>query len=138
MPVSQNTNGTNGRDTKSGRFLSGNNGGPGRQKGSRNKLAEQFISDVYELWQRSGISALERVVKDEPATFVKVVANILPRQLDATLTVEHELLVTEARDFAAAFRMAQRMIGGELEYSPVIETEPETVEPEPEDDDPEA
>jgi hypothetical protein len=34
--------------------------------------------------------------------------------------------------------MAQRMIGGELEYSPVIETEPETVEPEPEDDDPEA
>jgi hypothetical protein len=33
--------------------LAGNNGG-GRQKGSRNKLGEAFIADVYAKWQARG------------------------------------------------------------------------------------
>jgi hypothetical protein len=46
-----------GRDPRSGRFLTGNSGG-GRQRGSRNKLSEQFIADVYAQWQESGSDCL--------------------------------------------------------------------------------
>ena len=31
----------------SGRLLPDNNGGPGRPKGSRNKLGEAFVTDPY-------------------------------------------------------------------------------------------
>jgi hypothetical protein len=70
------------RDPETGRFLKGNNGGPGRQKGSRNKLAEDFISDLYASWQKNGAAAIERMLVKRPAEYVKVVASILPKQLE--------------------------------------------------------
>jgi hypothetical protein len=72
---------TEGRDPNTGRFLAGNNGG-GRQKGSRNKLAEDFISDLYASWQKNGAAAIERMLAERPAEYVKVVASILPKQLE--------------------------------------------------------
>ena len=39
---------TEQRGDQGGRFLMGHNGGPGRPKGSRNKLAQDFIDKVYE------------------------------------------------------------------------------------------
>lgn len=111
------------RNPETGRFVAGNCGNGGRPKGSRNKLGEAFVEDLYAEWQRSGANALARVAKDDPTAFVRVVAQILPREIDASLTVEHVELFSEARNFAEAFRMAQRMIGGELEY---IEAEVES------------
>jgi hypothetical protein len=52
---------TEGRDPETGRFVSGNNGGPGRQRGSRNKLGEAFVADVYAKWQEHGAQTLERI-----------------------------------------------------------------------------
>ncbi len=105
------------RDAENGRFVTGNIGG-GRPKGSRNKLGEQFIQDLYSEWQESGVSALKRVAADDPTAFVKLVAGVLPRELDASLnvTVEHIDLMREAKTFAEAFRLSQRLIGSELEY----------------------
>jgi hypothetical protein len=100
----------NGRDPESGRFLPGNSGFGGRPKGSRNKLGEQFVSDLYAEWQKSGADALKRVAQDDPTAFVRVVANILPREIDATLAVDVDLFA-ECRDFAAAFRLARSVIG---------------------------
>jgi hypothetical protein len=73
---------TEGRDPETGRFVSGNNGGPGRQKGSRNKLGEAFLADVYESWQKHGRETLEQMRRDNPAAYVRVVASILPDKLD--------------------------------------------------------
>jgi hypothetical protein len=110
----ENTERTNGdgRD-ESGRFLTGNNGG-GRPRGSRNKLGEQFVSDLYSEWQKSGAAALKRMSQDDPTAFVRVVAGILPREIDATLSVDVDLFA-ECRDFAAAFRLARSVIGAEIE-----------------------
>jgi hypothetical protein len=77
---------TDGRDPETGRFVSGNNGGPGRQRGSRNKLGEAFLADVYESWQKHGAETLERMARDDPSGFVRVVANILPDKLDVGVT----------------------------------------------------
>jgi hypothetical protein len=77
---------TEGRDPETGRFVSGNNGGPGRQRGSRNKLGEAFLTDVYESWQKHGRETLEQMRRDDPAAYVRLVANILPDKLDVGVT----------------------------------------------------
>ena len=69
------------------KFEKGHPGGPGRPKGSRHKLQEAFLKDFCEAWQKNGVEALERILKDEPGTFVKVAASILPKEVEAT--VEH-------------------------------------------------
>jgi hypothetical protein len=73
-----------GRDANTGRFVSGNNGG-GRPKGSRNKLTTEFIDDLRAEWQKSGPSALQRLAQDDPGAFVRVVAQILPKEIDANV-----------------------------------------------------
>ena len=67
---------------KNGRFVPGNNGGGGRPKGSRNQLGEAFIADLYEHWQIHGIAAIKKMYAKNPADYVKVIASIIPRDLN--------------------------------------------------------
>jgi hypothetical protein len=75
-----------GRDAKTGRFITGNNGG-GRKLGSRNKLTTEFLDDLYAKWHEHGANVLERVIRDDPAAFLRTVAQILPKEIDAALNV---------------------------------------------------
>lgn len=102
----------NGRDPQTGQFVVGHSGNGGRPKGSRNKLGEQFIADLHHEWQQSGARALKRVAEDDPVQFVRVVAGILPKELDATLSVDIDLFA-ECRTFAQAFRLARDHIGAD-------------------------
>src|SRR3954451_1490269 len=56
----------------------------GRPRGSRNKLAESFIRDVYEKWEDQGNAALAEVIKRKPWEFVKIVASLMPQKLEIT------------------------------------------------------
>lgn len=73
------------KDSKTGRFLPGNNGGKGRPKGARNKLGEAFLSDMYEDWEQNGKSVIEEVRTHKPDVYMKVVASILPRDLNVNI-----------------------------------------------------
>lgn len=64
-----------------GRFLPGNNGGPGRPLGSKNKLVEDFLADFHAAWQESGADALRRMVKDEPSAFVRAAVQLMPKDV---------------------------------------------------------
>jgi hypothetical protein len=58
----------------------------GRPKGSRNKLAEDFIADCHKAWQERGAEAIERVIDSDPGTFLKIVAGILPKDVNMRVT----------------------------------------------------
>ena len=62
-------------------FKPGQSGNPaGRPKGSRSKLANDFLTDAYEQWQEHGAAALKAMATTEPAKFCQMVANLLPKE----------------------------------------------------------
>jgi hypothetical protein len=110
----------NGRDDSNGQFLKGYSRG-GRPLGSRNKLSESFLHDLHQEWQRCGPTVLEKVAKTDPAAFAKLVAGVLPRELDQTLNLNVGLF-QEIRDFSEAFKLARQVIGADAPL--LIENEP--------------
>lgn len=76
---------TNGKDPETGRFVTGNIGG-GRPKGARAKLGEKFMEDMLTAWQAEGIDAINRVIRDRPQDFLKVVASLLPKEIAGEIT----------------------------------------------------
>ena len=100
-----------------GRFVSGNSGG-GRPKGSRNKLGEAFILALHDDFHEHGKAAIEKVRAEKPDAYLKVIASILPAQLQVNVT--HDLSDSELderiRQLASALSLevrADRVIGGE-------------------------
>ena len=83
-----------------GRFITGNNGG-GRPKGSRNKLGEQLISDLYADWMEHGPAAIAAMRRQKPAEYVKVVAAILPKEVKVNERPLEEMSTDEIRDAIA-------------------------------------
>jgi hypothetical protein len=79
-----------------GRFLTGNNGGPGRPRGSRNKLGEEFCLAIYEDWREHGPAVIEAVRIERPWDYLKVVAALVPRQIDLQSSDEFTSMNKEA------------------------------------------
>lgn len=66
---------------KKGRFVSGNIGG-GRPKGARAKLGEAFLQALQESFAKDGKETIETVRLEKPDQYLKVVASILPKELE--------------------------------------------------------
>ncbi|MES2295220.1 MAG: hypothetical protein V4527_18130 [Pseudomonadota bacterium] len=63
------------------RFIPGNNGGPGRPKGARNKLGEAFIEALHDDFKEHGVAAIVKVRDEKPDQYLKVIASLLPKEL---------------------------------------------------------
>jgi hypothetical protein len=68
-----------------GRFLTGNIGG-GRTKGARNKLGEAFIQALHDDFEAHGIEAVIKVRDEKPDQYLKVIASLLPKDVNLNLT----------------------------------------------------
>lgn len=64
-----------------GRFVSGNIGG-GRPKGARAKLGEAFLQAMQDSFAQYGPETIETVRTEKPDQYLKVVASILPKELE--------------------------------------------------------
>src|SRR5262245_27335441 len=89
-----------GRDPKTGRFLKGWKGGPGRVLGSRHELEKSFIQAYVRDFDLHGSHVIERVREEDPSTYLRIAAGLLPKDVNihtrpAALSVE---------EFAERFR----------------------------------
>ena len=78
-------------------FKVGNSGG-GRPKGSRNKLGEAFLDDLYADWKENGKEVINAVRADKPEVYMKVVASILPKDLNINVNKFEELSDEDLKD----------------------------------------
>jgi hypothetical protein len=64
-------------------FEPGQSGNPaGRPKGPRNKLSEAFIADLVATWEEHGRTVLNRIIAEAPTAYVRVIAGVVPRELN--------------------------------------------------------
>lgn len=86
-------------------FKPGQSGNPaGRTPGSRNKLGEDFINALQADFTENGKQAIETVRKDRPHEYLKVIAGILPKELNVTTTRVEEMSDDELADGIAALQ----------------------------------
>ena len=68
-----------GNPPKHTQFKPGNSGRP---KGSRNKLGEAFLNALHDDFKDHGIEAIVKVREEKPDAYMKVIASILPKEID--------------------------------------------------------
>jgi hypothetical protein len=101
-------------DTEAPRFVTGGKPGPGRPKGSRNKLQEDFLKDVLAAWEDNGADAITLMIADKPGDFVKMVAGLMPKEATLNINDHSEMsddeLAERVRSLAAS--LAPFLLGG--------------------------
>ncbi len=95
-------------EKKDTRFKPGEVRNPnGRPKGARSKLGEDFLKALQADFAANGVAAIATVRETKPEVYVKVIASILPKEID--LSADLSISSKEQRDAAvAAFK---RVIG---------------------------
>lgn len=106
---------------RAGQFQPGNRLG-GRPLGSRNRLTEIALQALGEHFAVHGVAAIDRVYREEPATYLKIVASLLPRSLHVERHSPFNDLSDQELDLLQRFLTAQRA-------SPVAEIDSEAADP---------
>ena len=76
------------------RFVTGGKPGPGRPKGSRNKLAEAFTQALHDDFMEHGEVVIATVRAEKPDQYLKVIASLVPK--DVNLNVNNMDEMTDA------------------------------------------
>ena len=81
-----------------------------RNGGTRAKMADDFIGAVYQTWQAHGRAALERVCQEDPVAYLRLVAGLIPRQVEVSQTNPLEQL--SDGELAALHDFVEALVAG--------------------------
>src|SRR6476661_260586 len=73
------------RDSR-GHFQRGKPPGPGRPKGSRNKLSEALLEALDADFKEHGKSAIVEMRQKDPAAYVRALVSLVPKEMHLTTT----------------------------------------------------
>jgi hypothetical protein len=101
-------------------FKKGESGNPaGRTPGYRNRFTEAFWKDFCQSWVDGGAEALTKVRTDDPSTFVRVAAALMPKETTVTLKNELDQMTdAELREFIRSELAAGGGSGDQASQSP--------------------
>ena len=68
--------------SKDTQFKAGSSGGPGRPKGSKNKITKAYLDTIVEAFDKCGAEVVDRLIEKRPDVFLKLVAQLVPKDLD--------------------------------------------------------
>lgn len=57
-------------------------GNPGRPKEARDKISRAFLTALADDFEKNGVSAIEKVRKDDAPTYLRVVAGVIPKEIE--------------------------------------------------------
>ena len=69
-----------------GQLLPGHSGGPGRPKGSRHKLGEDFLAALLDDFNENGVAAIAAAREQNPSAYLKTIAMIVPKSLEVDMS----------------------------------------------------
>lgn len=64
-----------------GRFQTGNNGGPGRPQGSRNRHSEAFLAAMAADFEAHGPETIRLAREADPVAYLRVCASLVPKHV---------------------------------------------------------
>jgi hypothetical protein len=114
-----------------GRFINGGKAGPGRPKGARSRLGEQFIEALAADFDEHGDAVIKLVRSRDPVAYIKIIKDTLPREvLIRAFTAHAEINVfasaaelEDAAEFAAALKLLERGAREIVGAEPIIDLE---------------
>lgn len=78
------------------KFEPGQSGNPaGRPKGARAKLGEAFVAELLADFLKHGRDVIERVRVEKPDQYLKVIASLLPRDINLSTAPSDEDLTDD-------------------------------------------
>lgn len=96
------------KEPETGRFVTGNKGGPGRPKGARNILGEAFLTALQVDFAEHGVAAIQAVRADKPDQYLKVIASLMPKELNVNVNeldnLSDDQLLARIRSLDSAIR----------------------------------
>ena len=81
------------------RFKPGQSGNPkGRKQGSKNKINQAYLKAITADFDKHGKSVIERVREENPEAYLRLVAQLIPKDLDIQHSGNINVTIVEYQD----------------------------------------
>ena len=90
------------------RFQPGQSGNPGgRPKGAKTRLEADFMWALADTFREKGKDAVEAVIRDKPHEYLKIIAQLMPKEVNVTTTMLDEMSLEQLEESLATLKRLQ-------------------------------